>query len=54
MATAILSSKGHLSRVENDKAGVTRQLTAAYDQVLNANGELLAMVDDEPDRPPVP
>jgi len=49
-ASAIYSSKGHLSKVENGKARVTRQLAAAYDQALNANGELLAMVDDEPDQ----
>ncbi|CCH29372.1 helix-turn-helix domain-containing protein [Actinosynnema sp. NPDC047251] len=50
MASAIYSSKGHLSKVENGKARVTRQLAAAYDQALNANGVLLAMVDDVPDQ----
>src|SRR5689334_24101542 len=48
MAGVVYSTKGHLSKVENSKSRVTRQLAAAYDEVLGANGELLAMFDGQP------
>ncbi|MFD9702115.1 helix-turn-helix domain-containing protein [Lentzea sp. NPDC059081] len=47
MATAVYSSKGHLSKVENGRTRVSRSLAAAYDHVLDANGELLALVDGQ-------
>lgn len=44
LAAAAHFTKGYLSKVENGKARVNRDLAKACDLALNANGELLALV----------
>jgi tetratricopeptide (TPR) repeat protein len=44
LAASVHFTKGYLSKVENGKVRVNRDLAKACDQALNAGGELLAMV----------
>ncbi|MFF9314863.1 tetratricopeptide repeat protein [Streptomyces sp. NPDC014748] len=43
----ISCSKGHLSKVETGTAPATRRFAALCDQALEAQGELLALIDDD-------
>ncbi|MGW3999612.1 helix-turn-helix domain-containing protein [Amycolatopsis sp. NPDC004772] len=44
LAASVHFTKGYLSKVENGKARVNRELAKACDQALGAGGELLALV----------
>src|SRR4051794_5697890 len=44
LAASVHFTKGYLSKVENGKARVNRDLAKACDRALNAGGELLALV----------
>ncbi|MEU4247746.1 tetratricopeptide repeat protein [Amycolatopsis sp. NPDC026612] len=44
LAASVHFTKGYLSKVENGKVRVNRDLAKACDQALNAGGELLALV----------
>ncbi|VVJ22592.1 Uncharacterised protein [Amycolatopsis camponoti] len=46
LATAVHFTKGYLSKVENGKARVNRDLAKACDQALGAGGELLALATE--------
>ncbi|MEU0529093.1 helix-turn-helix domain-containing protein [Amycolatopsis tolypomycina] len=46
LAASVHFTKGYLSKVENGKARVNRDLAKACDQALGAGGELLALVSD--------
>ncbi|MCX2947385.1 XRE family transcriptional regulator [Lentzea sp. NEAU-D7] len=50
MAKLVHFTKGHLSKVETGRTQANRELAAAYDQVLGANGELIAIADAQPAR----
>ncbi len=46
LAAAVHFTKGYLSKVENGKARVNRELAKACDRALGADGELLALVTE--------
>ncbi|WP_372669987.1 NB-ARC domain-containing protein [Amycolatopsis kentuckyensis] len=46
LAAAVHFTKGYLSKVENGKTRVNRELAKACDQALGAGGELLALVTE--------
>ncbi|WP_414640023.1 helix-turn-helix domain-containing protein, partial [Amycolatopsis sp.] len=46
LAASVHFTKGYLSKVENGKVRVNRDLAKACDQALGAGGELLALVSD--------
>ncbi|ADJ43383.1 XRE family transcriptional regulator [Amycolatopsis mediterranei S699] len=46
LAASVHFTKGYLSKVENGKARVNRDLAQAVDRALDARGELLALVPD--------
>jgi tetratricopeptide (TPR) repeat protein/transcriptional regulator with XRE-family HTH domain len=46
LAAAVHFTKGYLSKVENGKARVNRELAKACDQALGAGGELLALATE--------
>jgi tetratricopeptide (TPR) repeat protein/transcriptional regulator with XRE-family HTH domain len=55
LALAVPASKGYLSKIENGKANVSRDIANACDKALNAKGRLAALVtrSAESDRLPV-
>ncbi|MET9225426.1 helix-turn-helix domain-containing protein [Lentzea sp. NPDC003310] len=50
MARLVHFTKGHLSKVENGHTQANRELAAAYDRVLEANGDLVAIAEAQPAR----
>lgn len=54
LAEAVPTSKGHLSKIENGKANVSRDIATACDRALKAGGRLAAIItrSAEPDRRP--
>ncbi|WP_439656125.1 helix-turn-helix domain-containing protein [Lentzea sp. HUAS TT2] len=50
MAALVHFTKGYLSKVETGRVQANKELAAAYDRVLGANGELVAIAEVQPPR----